>query len=91
MKKSNETKPSGRICALPILAALVVIGAGLSAAAANAASDQLGLPPEQQKRMEAMKTKGLDASLTILPVRLAGPPFDRVTEVIGMMLEQQGL
>lgn len=38
-----------------------------------------------------MKAKGPDASLTILPARLAGQPFDRMTEVIRMMLEQQGL
>ena len=38
-----------------------------------------------------MKSKGPEASLTILPVRLAGRPFDRVTEVVGMMLEQRGL
>jgi hypothetical protein len=38
-----------------------------------------------------MKSKGPDASLTILPVRLGGKPWDRVTEVVGMLLEQQGL
>lgn len=91
MKKSNETNHPGQVCVLPILAALVVIGTGLSAGAANAASDQSGIPPGQQKRLAAMKAKGPDASLTILPTRLAGQPFDRMTEVIGMMLEQQGL
>ena len=30
------------------------------------------VPPEQQQRLEQMKSKGPDASLTILPVRLAG-------------------
>jgi hypothetical protein len=50
-----------------------------------------GVPPEQQKRLEQLKSKGAEASLTILPVRLAGKPFDRVTEVVGLMLEQQGL
>ena len=38
-----------------------------------------------------MKSKGPDASLTILPVRLAGKPWDRLTEVVGVLLEQQGL
>ena len=38
-----------------------------------------------------MKGQGPDASLTILPVRLAGKPFDRVTEVVGLLLERQGL
>jgi hypothetical protein len=41
--------------------------------------------------LELMKSKGPDASLTILPVRLAGKPWDRVTEVVGVLLEQQGL
>lgn len=91
MKKSNETKHSGQTWVLPILAALVVIVAGPSAVAANAASDQRGLPPEQQKRMEAMKTKGPDASLTILPVRIGGKCWDRLTEFVGVLHEEQGL
>jgi len=46
---------------------------------------------EQQKRLELMKSKGPEASLTILPCMLAGRPFDRLTEFIGLLLEQQGL
>lgn len=56
-----------------------------------AAAPQAGIAPERQKRLELMKSKGPDASLTILPVRLAGKPWDRVTEVVGLLLEQQGL
>lgn len=74
-----------------MLAALAVLGAGLSVDVANAASDQSDLTLEQQKRMDAMKAKGPDASLTILPARLAGQPFDRVTEFVGLLLERQGL
>lgn len=91
MKRSDDMKSSRQVRVFLILALLAVIGTGLSAVAADAASDRRGLNPEQQKRMEAMKAKGADVSLTILPVRLAGQPFDRVTEVIGVMLEQQGL
>jgi hypothetical protein len=47
--------------------------------------------PEQQERIELMKSKGTEASLTILPVRLAGAPNDRVSEVVGWLLEHQGL
>jgi hypothetical protein len=47
--------------------------------------------PEQQKRLELMKSKGPNASLTILPVRVGGTPFDRVTEAVGWLLEQKGL
>ena len=46
---------------------------------------------DQQQRLFRMKSKGVDASLTILPVRLIGEPFERVSEVVGTLLEQQGL
>jgi hypothetical protein len=46
---------------------------------------------EQQQRLDRMKSKGVDASLTILPVRLIDEPFERVSEVVGAVLEQQGL
>lgn len=38
-----------------------------------------------------MMCRGPEGSLTVLPVVLAGQPFDRVSEVVGMLLEQQGL
>jgi hypothetical protein len=56
-----------------------------------AAAPQAGMAPERQNRLELMKSRGPDASLTILPVRLAGKPWDRLTEVVGLLLEQQGL
>jgi hypothetical protein len=49
------------------------------------------LSPEQQQRLALMKSKSTEASLTILPIRLAGKPFDRVTELVGLLLEQRGL
>ena len=55
------------------------------------AEPQAGVAPDQQQRLDLMKSNGPDASLTILPVRLAGKPFDRVTEVVGLLLERQGL
>jgi hypothetical protein len=59
--------------------------------AVPAAEPPAGIAPEQSQRLELMKSKGVDASLTILPVRLAGKPWDRVTEVVGLLLERQGL
>lgn len=53
---------------------------------ANAKED-----PGQQKRLEMMRSKGTDASLTILPARLMGQNWDRLSEVIGALLEQKGL
>ena len=91
MKHSSETKPSGQALGSSILAALLVMSTSLSAGAADVPSGQRGPSAEQQKRIELMKTKGPDASLTILPVRLAGRPFDRVTEVVGLLLEKRGL
>jgi hypothetical protein len=46
---------------------------------------------EQKKRLELVRSRGPGGSLTILPVILAGQPFDRVSEVVGVLLEQQGL
>jgi hypothetical protein len=64
---------------------------GLGWASAQQTLPQPRVSPEQQKRIELMKSKGAEASMTILPVRLGGRPFDRVSEVVGMLLEQQGL
>ncbi|MGA2556202.1 MAG: hypothetical protein ABSG04_08000 [Verrucomicrobiota bacterium] len=71
---------------------LIMLAAGASLLPLAAAAPPAGLEAEmQQKRLELMKSKGPEASLTILPVRLAGQAFDRVTEVVGLLLEQQGL
>ena len=43
------------------------------------------------ERAEVMKNRGPKASLTILPVMMIGKPFDRVSEIVGLFLEQQGL
>ena len=38
-----------------------------------------------------MKAKGPEASLSILPMMIAGRPFDRATDILGVLLEQRGL
>ena len=50
-----------------------------------------GPTPDQQQRLDLLKSRGTDASLTILPARVGGNPFDRMTEAIGWQLEQKGL
>lgn len=50
-----------------------------------------GIAPDQQKRLDVMKSKSVDGSLTILPVRLGGKPWDRVSQVVGVLLEKRGL
>jgi hypothetical protein len=51
----------------------------------------LSITPEQQQRLDTMKSKSVDASLTVLPVRLGGRPWGRVSQVVGVLLEKQGL
>ena len=74
-----------------VVGVLLSVVFGLGWASAQPTLPQPRVSPEQQKRIELMKSKGTEASLTILPVRLGGRPFDRVSEVVGMLLEQQGL
>jgi hypothetical protein len=88
MKNPITTFSSFRAAAMPMAMVLFAAGIGRFAVAAE---PQAGIPPEQQQRLELMKSKGPDGSLTILPVRLVGKPWDRVTEVVGVLLEQQGL
>jgi hypothetical protein len=79
---------SFRPATIPVALVLIAVWVGCFAVAAE---PQTGIAPEPQQRLELMKAKGPDASLTILPVRLAGKPWDRATEVVGVLLEQQGL
>ncbi len=88
MKNQITTTKSFRAVARPLSIVLLAV---CFARFPMAAEPQAGLAPGQQKRLELMKSKGLEASLTILPVRLGGKPWDRVTEVVGFLLEQQGL
>ena len=79
-----------------VVGMLLSVVCGLEWASAQQTLPKPGVSPEQQNRMERMKAKGPEASLTILPVRLPGTPFnremgDRVSEVVGAMLEQLGL
>jgi hypothetical protein len=66
---------------------LSVLGLGCVQGAAQTPS----VSPEQQQRLDLMKSSGPGGSLTILPVRLGGNPIDRVTEAVGWLLEQKGL
>ena len=88
MKNPIKTNSSFRAVAMPLSMVLLAVCVSRFPVAAE---PQSGMAPEQQKRLELMKSKGPDTSLTILPVRLGGKPWDRVTEVVGVLLEQQGL
>jgi hypothetical protein len=86
MKKQIATISSIRIVNRSLSLALIAMSLF-----AGVAETRAGIAPEQQQRLDVMKSKGPDNSLTILPVRLAGKPWDRVTEVVGVLLEKQGL
>lgn len=45
----------------------------------------------QPQRLALLKSKGTEASLSILPVQFTGRPSDLVTNIIGLLLERQGL
>jgi hypothetical protein len=77
-----------------VLLVVVLLASPLACKATQAIAGQsatVGLSPEQQKRLELMKSEGSNASLTILPVRVGGTPIDRVTEAVGWLLERKGL
>jgi hypothetical protein len=88
MKNKMNAMNSFRAVAMPLLIVLLVAWAARFPVAAE---PQAGIVPEQQQRLELMKSRGPDAALTILPVRMAGKPWDRVTEVVGVLFEKQGL
>jgi hypothetical protein len=88
MKNTITTISSFRAVAGPLSMALLAVSV---ARLPVAAEPQAGIAPDQQQRLALMKSKGPETSLTILPVRLGGKPWDRVSEVVGVLLEQQGL
>ncbi|MGA2854532.1 MAG: hypothetical protein ABSE90_10445 [Verrucomicrobiota bacterium] len=88
MKNPITKNSSFRAMARPMMLVLLATGVCHFTAVAE---PQAGVAPDQRQRLELMKIKGPEDSLTILPVRLAGRPFDRVTEVVGLLLERQGL
>ncbi|UCF34605.1 MAG: hypothetical protein JSV78_04735 [Phycisphaerales bacterium] len=47
--------------------------------------------PQQQARLDALQEKGVDCSLTIYPVNLAGESSKDVADVVGMFLEKGGM
>ncbi len=88
MKNSITTMNSFRASAIPMSLVLLAVCVARLPVGAEL---QAGMAPDRQRRLELMKSRGPDATLTILPVRLAGKPWDRVTEVVGVLLERQGL
>ena len=66
MKNPITTNSSFRAVAMPL--SMVLLAVCVSRFPVDA-EPPAGMAPEQQQRLELMKSKGPDASLTILPVR----------------------
>lgn len=85
-----------------LFGSIVTVCLASACTVAQEAAHATSVSPEQQKRLELMRSQGTEASLTILPVRLGGKQLgpgiaesrgfrDRVTEVVGVFLEMMGL
>lgn len=83
----------------PLAALMVTLVVHTVVPGCRAAGADKQVPPQQQKRLEAMRAKGAEASLTIFPVVLwdtketkaAGGMARDVGNVVGLMLEQSGM
>jgi hypothetical protein len=85
-----------------VSAAILTVSLASAWTLAQEAPQIPGVSAEEPKRLDLMKSKGPEALLTILPVRLGGQPMakttdgmsefrDRITEFVGLLLEQKGL
>lgn len=63
----------------------------LGCAWAQEAREGAGIGPEQGRRVAALREAGVDVSLMIFPVRVLGRPMRNVAEVLGLVLEKQGM
>ncbi len=60
-------------------------------AGAQGAQEAHGFLQAQHERLLLMKSRGPDLSLTIFPVVVVGTPYERVSEIVGLLLEREGL
>ena len=74
-----------------LIGLILMILVNITCVLAQQAQPKPDIPKDQLKRLELMKSKGVDGSLTILPVRMMAQPWERISEVVGVLLEQQGL
>jgi hypothetical protein len=69
-----------------VLASAICVSVGLAHQAGKP-----GTPPANGQVLNQFKTAGKNASLTILPARVAGKSIPQVGEVVGLMLERAGM
>jgi hypothetical protein len=73
------------------VALLVAAGARAMSSNNSEAAVESKPSPQQQARLDALREKGVDCSLTIYPVNLVGEPSKEVADVVGMFLEKGGM
>jgi hypothetical protein len=81
---------------LALLATALTVCISFAADVAPTSAPAASAQEQQQQRLELMASRGADASLTILPIKMpnatAGSPIPvRVAEVFGLFLERAGL
>ena len=89
--KKNTKRRLRNALEMGVIGALLAVVLASAGTLAQAAPQKSGVSPEQQKRIEALKAKGPEASLTLLPVRLGGRYWERVNEFVGGLFEEQGV
>jgi len=97
MKTIEVRKPGFNYTCLDrslLMTVILMFGLLSSFSAANTVQDRETIPVDQQKRLEIMKSKGTEASLTIVPIVLEKVPaelMEKVAQVVGIFLERAGL
>ncbi len=76
---------------MPLAALMVGLVAYTVVPACRAAGTNKQVPPEQQKRFEAMQAKGTQASLTVYPLVMGDSAFKDVADVLALLLEKAGM
>jgi len=79
--------------AFAVIALCALLSALFTSAPALAQEPQKmqGISAAQQERMAVMKSRGPEASLTIFPLEVVGTPYERVSEIVALLFERQGL
>ena len=92
MKPSTtDTALTGAVLAGVVLHLLLSALFTAAPALAQESPGIYGISPAQQEKLALMKSRGPELSLTIFPVVVVGTPYERVSEIVGLLLERQGL
>jgi hypothetical protein len=70
---------------------VLVLAVGVALSGACAAGQDTPADPAQQKRLEKLRADGVKVALTILPAIVMEKPMPQVADVLGLLLEKDGL